>query len=96
MLSRKCFAARWDYIFINYNMHRQNINIQTQCGPYTDKALSTHVSFSPSQSHEIVPLKSSRPIAKYEAKYGDMLENSARTVQDWISSRKYPIWSGRL
>jgi hypothetical protein len=49
--------ARWDYIFINYNMYRRNKNIKTKCGQQTGIALSNHESFSPSQSHETVPLK---------------------------------------
>ncbi len=48
--------ACWDDIFINYNMYRRNINIKTKCGQHTGKALSNHESFSPSQSHETVPL----------------------------------------
>jgi hypothetical protein len=52
--------ARWDDIFINYNMYRRNINIKTNCGQQTGKALSNHERFSPSQSHEKVPL--SNPI----------------------------------
>jgi hypothetical protein len=35
---------------------RSNKNIKTKCGQHTGKALSNHQSFSPSQSHEIVPL----------------------------------------
>jgi hypothetical protein len=38
-------------------MYSQNINIKTKCGQQTGKALSNHESFSPSQSHETVPLK---------------------------------------
>jgi hypothetical protein len=57
-----CYAAsvsqaRWDDILINYNMYSQNINIKTKCDQQTGKALSNHESFSPSQSHETVPLK---------------------------------------
>jgi hypothetical protein len=33
--------------------------------PHTGKALSNHNSFSPSQSHETVPLKSGEKIYKY-------------------------------
>jgi hypothetical protein len=31
-------------------------NVKTKCGQQTGKALSNHESFSPSQSHETVPL----------------------------------------
>jgi hypothetical protein len=48
--------ARWDYICINYNMYRRNINIKTKRGQHTGKGLSNHESFSPSQSHKTVPL----------------------------------------
>ncbi len=48
--------ARWDYIFINYNMYRRNINIKLKYGQQTGKALSNYERFSPSQSHETVPL----------------------------------------
>jgi hypothetical protein len=37
-------------------MFKVNKNIKTNCGKYTGKALSNHESFSPSQSHETVPL----------------------------------------
>jgi hypothetical protein len=37
-------------------MYRRNINIKIKCGKQTGKALSNHESFSPSQSHETVPL----------------------------------------
>ncbi len=49
--------TRWDYIFINYNRYRRNIKIKTKCGQQIGKALTNHESFSPSQSHETVPLK---------------------------------------
>jgi hypothetical protein len=59
--------ARWDYIFINYNMYRRSINIKPKCGQQTGKALSNHERFSPSQSHETVPL---RPDPELEARSG--------------------------
>jgi hypothetical protein len=37
-------------------MNIKNTNIKTKCGQQAGKALSNHESFSPSQSHEIVPL----------------------------------------
>jgi hypothetical protein len=37
-------------------MYRRNINIKPKCGQQTGKALSNHESFSPSQSHDTVPL----------------------------------------
>ncbi len=43
-------------------MFRLNKNIKTKCGQHTGKALSNHESFSPSQSHETVPL---RPVRKF-------------------------------
>ncbi len=55
-LAASVLQACWDYIFINYNLYRWNINIKTNCGSQTDKALSNHESFSPSQCHETVPL----------------------------------------
>jgi hypothetical protein len=42
--------------YINYNMYRRNINIKPKCGQQTGKALSNYERFSPSQSHETVPL----------------------------------------
>jgi hypothetical protein len=41
-------------------MYRQNINIKTKCGQHTGKALSNLEGFSPSQSHETVPLSSAK------------------------------------
>jgi hypothetical protein len=38
-------------------MYRRNINKKTKCGQQTGKALSSHESFSPSQSHETVPFR---------------------------------------
>jgi hypothetical protein len=38
-------------------MYKRNINIKPKCGQQTGKALSNHERFSPSQSHETVPLK---------------------------------------
>ncbi len=57
--------ARWDYIFINYNMYRLNIHIKTKCGQHTCKALSNHESFSPSQSHATVPLNLKLSLAMF-------------------------------
>jgi hypothetical protein len=37
-------------------MYRRNINIKPKCVQQTGKALSNHESFSPSKSHETVPL----------------------------------------
>ncbi len=56
-LAASVLQARWDYIFINHNLYRWNINIKTNCGSQTGKSLANHESFSPSQSHETVPLK---------------------------------------
>ncbi len=56
----------------------RNINIQTKCGTYTAKSLSKRDSFSPSQSHETVPLNASRGVNHFIGRYLFQIKDDSR------------------
>jgi hypothetical protein len=53
-------------------MYRRSINIKPKCDQQTGKALSNHESFSPSQSHETVPLTLPRELTGLPADTGSV------------------------